>query len=110
MPLILSIGPTGAVTKAFPGNFDEKQLASAFVSPCEELCMKAIQSNKMVFVCVQYEAPADGQSAIPEGVKDFQSDKQYTKVTEVVTLNAADEKEAGLRRILSGDVEFLRPR
>ena len=34
MPLVLAIAPSGAVTKAFPKQFDEAQLQQAFVSPC----------------------------------------------------------------------------
>ena len=109
MPLILSVGPTGAVTKAFPVNFDEKQLASAFVSPGEERCMKAIQGNKMVFVCVVFDKPAEGDAAIPQGVKDFQADKQYASVTEVITLTATDEKEAGFLKELQVDAKAKKP-
>ena len=109
MPLILAIAPCGAVTKAFPGNFDEKQLATAFVSPCEQLCMKAIQSSKMVFVCVVYEVPADGQATIPQGVKDFQADEKYAKATEIVTLNAADKKEADFLKELQIDTKAKKP-
>ena len=109
MPLILSIAPCGAVTKAFPGNLDEKQLASAFVSPCEELCMKAIQSRKMVFVCVVYEVSPDGQATIPQGVKDFQADAKYVKATEIVTLNAADKNEADFLKELQINTKAQKP-
>ncbi|MCC6124516.1 MAG: hypothetical protein IT426_06125 [Pirellulales bacterium] len=109
MPLILAIAPCGAVTKAYPGNFDEKQLAIAFVSPCEALCMKAIQSRKLVFVCVAYEVAADGQAAIPQGVKDFQADEKFAKATEIVTLNATDKREAGFLKELQIDTKARKP-
>jgi hypothetical protein len=109
MPLVLAVAPSGAVTKAFPVNFDDKQLSDAFVSPCEELCMKAIQSRKIVFVCVSYEASPDGKWAIPQGVKDFKADKQYTKATEVVVLNAADKKEAGFLKEMKIDTREKKP-
>jgi hypothetical protein len=109
MPLILAIGPSGAVTKAFPGKLDEKQLASAFVSPCEELCMKAIQNRRLVFVCVAYDVPADGKATIPQGVKDFQTDKRFSEATEIVLLNAADEKEASFLKELKVDTKSKNP-
>ena len=109
MPLVLSIAPSGAVTKAFTGAFDEKQISAAFVSPCEGLCMKAIQSNKMVFVCVAYEVAADGQATIPQGVKDFQADEKYAKATEIVTLKAADKEEANFLKELQIDTNAKKP-
>jgi hypothetical protein len=109
MPLILSIAPSGAVTKAFQSNFDEKQLAAAFVSPCEQLVMKAIQSNKLVFVCVAYDKSADGQTEIPQCVKDFKADEKYSSVTETVTLNAADEREAKFLKELQDNTKEKKP-
>jgi hypothetical protein len=109
MPLILSIGPSGAVTKAFQSNVDEQKLASAFVSPCEELCMKAIQSRKMAFVCVAFEVSADGKAAVSQGVKDFLAEEQYAKATDVVTLNATDAKEADFLKELQIDTESKKP-
>jgi hypothetical protein len=109
MPLILSIGPSGAVTKAFQSNVDEEKLAAAFVSPCEELCMKAIQGRKMAFVCVAYDVPADGQAALSQGVKDFLGEKQYGEATDVVTLNATNAKEAGFLKELQIDTASKKP-
>jgi hypothetical protein len=109
MPLILAIAPCGAVTKAFPGSLDEKQLASAFVSPSEQLCMKAIQSRKMVFVCMTYDVGSDGQASIPQGVKDFQADEKYVKATEIVTLNATDKREAGFLKELQTATKTQKP-
>ena len=54
MPLVLAIAPCGAVTKAFTSNITitETQLQSAYVSPCTQLCLKAIQDRKLVMLCV----------------------------------------------------------
>jgi hypothetical protein len=109
MPLVLAIAPCGAVTRAFPGRLEEKQIAAAFVSPCEQLCMKAIQDNKLVFVCVVYETPKDGEASLPSGVKDFREDKKYTKVTEVVLLNATDKNEADFLKELRIDTKAQKP-
>ena len=56
MPLVLAIAPSGAITKAFTKTFDEKELRTAFVSPCTQRCLKALQSRKLVFVCVVDQA------------------------------------------------------
>ena len=71
--------------------------------------MKAIQSSKLVFVCVAYEVAADGQAAIPQGVKDFQADEKFAKATEIVTLNATDKKEADFLKELQIDTKAKKP-
>src|SRR5574340_685849 len=91
MPLVLAIAPNGAITKAFPGKFDPRQIESAFVSPCTQQCLKALQDRKLVLLCVQ-EPPQQtpGQPAevtVPKGVADFKADPRYGQATEVVLLN-----------------------
>ena len=46
MPLILAIAPNGAITKALAGKFDERQFSAAFVSPCTQRCLKALQDRQ----------------------------------------------------------------
>jgi len=94
MPLVLTIAPCSAVTKAFTKTFDEKQLNTAFVSPCTEKCLKALQNNKVVFVCVADNADPQVKVTAPKGVKDFAADAKYKATTEIVTVNARDAKEA----------------
>jgi hypothetical protein len=95
MPIVLAIAPSGAVTKAFTKTFDEKELRTAFVSPCTERCLKALQSRKLVFVCVvDEEANPRDRVTVPKGVEDFKADKKYGAATEVVLVNARDAKEA----------------
>ena len=52
LPLVMSIAPCGAITKAFTGEFSEAQLEAAYVSPCTQLCLKALQDKKLVLLCV----------------------------------------------------------
>jgi hypothetical protein len=91
LPLILAVAPNGAVTGGFPLKVSEQEIASAFVSPTTATCLKAIQSRKLVLLCVQ---PA-GMTDLPAGVRSFQADTQYGPSTEVVTVRADDEAEAG---------------
>lgn len=93
MPLILAIAPNGAVTGGFPSKVEEKDLLNAFATPCTEKCMKALQQNKLVFVCVQNASTKSNDAAL-QGVREFQSDSRYNHVTEVVLLNPADDAEA----------------
>ena len=92
MPLVLAIAPTGAATRAFPKQFDEAQLQQAFVSPCTAKCMKVIQDQHMILICVQNGKTQFNQEAM-QGVKAFKADPQYSKATEVVMLDPADTAE-----------------
>ena len=93
MPLVLAIAPNGAITGGFPTKVEEKDLLNAFATPCTEKCMKALQQNKLVIVCVQNGSTKSNDAAM-QGVREFQSDSRYNQVTEVVLLNPTDEKEA----------------
>ena len=109
MPLVLAIAPCGAITSAFTKSFDEKQLRTAFVSPCKQLCLKALQSRKLVLVCVvektDAKSPLTGIAAcrVPEGVNDFKADKKFGPVTEIVLVNAHDKNEATFLKELQAE-------
>ncbi len=92
MPLVVAVAPNGAITKGFPIKFDEKQLQEAFVSPCTEKCLKAVQDRKLVLLCVQNDKTQFSQVA-RKGVQDFAADVRFAKATEVVTLNPHDQAE-----------------
>jgi hypothetical protein len=102
MPLVLAIAPTGAATRAFPKTFNEAQLQQAFVSPCTATCMRAIQDRRSILLCVQSDKTQFNQEAM-QGVKAFQADPQYTKGTQIVTLNPADEAEQSFLKALQVD-------
>src|SRR5208283_2699955 len=53
MPLVLAVAPNGAVTGAIPLKLTEAQVGQAFVSPIAAQCLKAVQSRKLVLLCVQ---------------------------------------------------------
>jgi len=108
MPLVLSLAPCGAVTKAFRGRFDANQLQTAFVSPCTERCMKALQDRKLVFLCVQRSATPVSLAAI-QGVRQFQADPRYAAYTEVVQLNSSEPAEASFMKDLQIDPRSPNP-
>lgn len=107
MPLVLSIAPCGVVTKAFT-RFDEAQLQTAMVSPCTELCMKALQDQKLVLLCVVDPKPQQ-QPILPQAVHDFKADERYAQATEVVVLNVAHQAEAQFLGELEIDAKSVKP-
>jgi len=92
MPLVLAIGPTGAVTQNFTQNFDEQQLRTAFVSPGTEKSLKALQDRKYVLLCVQNGETQFNDQAM-QGVRDFVADPRYARSVEIVTVDPSDARE-----------------
>jgi len=103
LPLVLAVAPNGAVTKGFPGAFDEAQLRAAFVSHGTARCLKALQDRKLVLVCVQDLPPNRDRVTVPQGVAALRSDAGYARVTEVVALNARDREETSFLQGLGVD-------
>jgi hypothetical protein len=115
MPLVLAIAPCGAVTKGFTKKFDEQEIRTAFVSPCTQLCMKALQDRKLLLVCVVEQANPQDPVKTPKCAEDFKADAKYGQATEIVFVNAKDQAEAGLLKDFKVDqakkptVVFLAP-
>ena len=102
MPLVLAIAPTGAATRAFPKQLDEAKLQQAFVSPGTAKCMKAIQDRHSILLCVQNDKTQLNQEAM-QGVEAFKADPQYTRGTEIVVINPADDREQEFLKALQVD-------
>jgi len=102
MPLVLAMAPTGAVTRAFPGQFTEAELETAFVSPGMQKCLKALQDRKMAFVCVQNGSTQQNAEAM-RGVTEFAADAQYAATTEIIVVDPADAAEETLLKQLKVD-------
>jgi hypothetical protein len=109
MPLVLAVAPCGAITKAFTKTFDESQLRTAFVSPCTQRCLKALQSRKLVFVCVVENTDPSAPLKAPKGVEDFKADKKFGPATEIVLVNAQDESEAAFLKQLQVGKQASKP-
>lgn len=97
MPLVLALAPNGAVTGGFPLKLTDKDVAGAFVSPGQAACLGAVQSRKLVLLCV---LPAGGKAELPAGVREFKADARYGPATEVVSLRANDPAEADFLKAL----------
>lgn len=109
MPLVLAIAPCGAITKAFTGSLNEKELRAAFVSPCTQLCLKALQSRKLVLVCVVDQANPQDPVTIPKGVEDFREDAKYGPATEIILVNGRDRAEEAFLRDFQVDSRAKKP-
>ena len=109
MPLVLAVAPCGAITKAFTKTFDENQLRTAFVSPCMQHCLKALQSRKLVLACVVDQAKPQDPVTVPKGVEDFRADAKFGPATEIILVNARDQGEAALLRDFQVDPRAQKP-
>ena len=109
MPLVLAIAPCGAITKGFTKTFDEKQLRTAFVSPCTQQCLKALQDRKLVLACVVDHVNPQDQVMLPKGVEDFKADAKYGSATKVVLVNARDQGEAAFLKDFQVDPQVQKP-
>lgn len=89
MPMVLAVHPNGAVTGHFTRQVSEANLAQCLVSPKKAECMKGLQQNQMVLLCVQ-TAP---DQAVAQGVREFQADPQFAKRTQIVTAQRNDPNE-----------------
>ena len=103
MPLVLAIAPCGAITKAFTADVTEQQLRAAYVSPCTQLCLKALQDRKLVLLCVLDQASPQAAATVPPGVRDFKADATYGQATEIVLMDSRDDGEAAFLKELQVD-------
>ena len=102
MPLILAIAPNGAITGGFPTEVEKQKLLDAFASPCTEKCMKQLQDNRLVFLCVQNGKTKSNDEAL-KGVREFKADARFAQATEIVMLDPTDTAEAGFLKDLQID-------
>lgn len=111
MPLVMAIAPCGAITKAFTqtSQLTEDQLRAALVSPCTQLSLKALQDQKLVLLCVLDLKDASQPVTVPVGVRDFKADGRFGPATEVVLVNANDQREAGFLKELQVDSRTPKP-
>jgi hypothetical protein len=104
MPLILAIAPNGAITGGFPTKVEKQGLLDAFASPGTEKCMKQLQENRLVFLCVQNGKTKLNDEAL-KGVQAFKADTRFAQATEIVMLDPTDTAEASFLKDLKIDLK-----
>jgi hypothetical protein len=97
MPATVVLAPNGAITSVFPQRVAPQQLTASIVPPSQAACLKALQEQKIVLLCVQPE----GSDEIPAGVTAFQADPHFKDRTAVVTVTATDPTEANFLQQLA---------
>ncbi len=109
LPLVLAIAPCGAITKAFTGELTAEQLQTAYVSPGTQLSLKALQDRKLVLLCIVDQADPRIGAAVPAGARDFKADAAYGQATEIVLINARDQREASFLEELQVSPRMSKP-
>lgn len=89
MPLTLAVAPNGAITGMFPRELKDENIDASLVTPTMTKCMKSLQENKLVFVCVQ----TTPTGVIPAAVKELQSDAHFKDRISVSTMQVRDPNE-----------------
>jgi len=103
MPLVLALAPNGAVTGGFTAaDLTEQRLLDAVASPGMQLCLKALQERKLVFICLQNGSTKDNDAAM-KGVNEFKADAQFAAATEIVKVDPSDAKEIRLLAQIKAD-------
>lgn len=90
MPMTVVVAPNGAVTGLFSKTLSDQEIEAAIVPPTMMHCMKALQEQKLVFVCLTHTE----QAAIPTGVRGLQQDPHFKDRLAVVPMRLNDPAEA----------------
>jgi hypothetical protein len=99
LPLTAAVAPNGAVTKAWPLQVRAGQLQEGIVSSGTAQCLKAMQDQKIVLLCVQNGKSHYGEASLAAAA-GFKADTRFAAATEVVALDPADAREAAFLQSL----------
>ena len=90
MPMTMVVARNGAITGVFSRQLADESLDAAIVTPTMTRCMKSLQEQKLVFVCVQ----TTEQPLVPAAVKNMQADPQFKDRIVLVSMQLNDPEEA----------------
>jgi hypothetical protein len=90
MPMAVVVAPNGAVTGLFPRSISEEQIAAAIVPPTMMRCMKELQDQKLVFVCLSRTDKVEA----PQGVHAVRQFPQFKDRVSLVGMRLDDPAEA----------------
>lgn len=91
MPFVMVIAPNGAVTGGFP-SFTGQQLSDSIVSAGATNCLKALQENKLVVLCLKNKQTAHNQD-VSQTINSFKTDTRFSKATRIVVIDPSDNRE-----------------
>lgn len=103
MPMTVAVAPNGAVTGLFPRQVAKANIDAAIVPPVMMQCMKELQDQKLVFVCLTKSE----QAAVPAGVRALQLDPMFKDRMSLIGLNVEDATEARLMQQLKVDADLV---
>jgi hypothetical protein len=89
MPLTLALAPNLAVTGIFAKDLTDEHIEAAIVTPTMTRCMKALQEQKLVFVCLQ----TGPKVATPAVVQSMQLDPEFSPRVVIVPMQLNDPEE-----------------
>lgn len=92
LPMVLCFAPNGAISKAITSDFTSTSFQQAVVSPATARCLKALQDNKIVVLCVG-NMGTKGFATVCDAAKRFHSEQQYAQSSEVVMIDPGDAGE-----------------
>ena len=92
MPLTVAIAPNGAVTGIFPKAIQDEHLTASIVPPTMMRCMKSLQNQKLVFVCLTHDSKT--QAMAPAGVQLLTLDPDFKERIELVSMFVDDPAES----------------
>lgn len=90
MPMTVVVAPNGAVTGLYPRAVTGEQIAAAIVPPTMMRCMKELQDQKLVFVCLTRTDTVE----VPQGVQAVQQLPQFKDRISLVGMRLDDPAEA----------------
>ena len=90
MPMTVVVAPNGAVTGLYPRTVTGEQITAAIVPPTMMRCMKELQDQKLVFVCLTRTDSVE----VPQGVQVIQQLPQFKDRISLVGMRLDDPAEA----------------
>ena len=101
MPMTVAVAPNGAVTGLFSRKVSRANLEAAIVPPVMMECMKQLQEQKLVFVCLTKSE----QAVVPTGVQGLRLDPLFKDRMALLALNVQDSAEARLMKQLKVEAQ-----
>ena len=89
MPMTMVVACNGAITGIFSRQLTDESLDAAIVTPTMTRCMKSLQEQKLVFVCMQ----TTEKPLVPAAVKNMQTDPQFKDRIVMVSMQLNDPEE-----------------